>query len=120
MKDPDSRLARWALRLQAYGFSIIHQAGAIYQNTDVLFRLPMISLLAPEEDRIYDLLGQPNHWEQESEGVQKQLAKLSKDTQINEGHLYKLVQAKWLPYICPSSRVDTVMERPQKDRSWGC
>lgn len=70
----------------------------------------MIFLLAPGEDQIYKLLGQSNQWENELEGVQKLLTKLSKYNQINEGHLYKLFQAKWLPYICPSSRVDTVME----------
>ena len=119
MKDPDGRLTHWALFLQAYNFSIVHRAGAIHQNANGLSRLPMISLLAPEEDQIYELLGQPNLWEREPEKIQKLLAKLSKDTQISNGHLYKLVHEKWLPYVCPSSRVKAVMEG-HADRSWGC
>lgn len=101
MKDSDGRLAQWSLRLQAYEFTIIHQAGAIHQNANGLSFLHMISLLAPEEDRVYDLLGQPNQWEHESEETQNSLAKLSKDTQITKGHLYKPVHTKWLPYIRP-------------------
>ena len=34
MKDPDGRLARWALKLQPYDYEIIHRPGSQHLNAD--------------------------------------------------------------------------------------
>ena len=110
MKDPDGRLARWALKLQHYDFSIVHRAGAIHQNADGLSRLPPIAYLAPEEDRIYDLIGRPDLWSFENAAIQKRLELMASSSQIKDGMLYKLVGTSWLPYVRPSSRTAAIME----------
>lgn len=91
MKDPDGRLARWALKLQHYDSSIIHRVGAIHQNADGLSRLPHIAYLAPEEGPIYDIVSRPNFWPFESDAAQKQLELMVSSSQIKDGMLYKLV-----------------------------
>ena len=60
MKDPEGRLALWALKLQHHNFSIVHCAGAIHQNADGLSHLTVTTVLTPEEDRVYDLIGRPD------------------------------------------------------------
>lgn len=110
MKDPDGRLARWALKLQGYNFTILHRAGAIHQNADGLSRLPVVSYLAPEEDRIFDLIGRPDLWHLEAEAIQTKLKGMAQGTQIRDGLLYKLVGQSWLPYVRPSSRTEAVIE----------
>ena len=37
-KSATARLARWAILLQSYEFEIIHRAGRIHSNVDVLSR----------------------------------------------------------------------------------
>ena len=41
IKEPVGRLARWALYLQTYSFTMIHRAGRIHNNADTLSRPPM-------------------------------------------------------------------------------
>lgn len=41
LKDPTGRLARWALRLQAFDFDIIHRKGKEHVVPDFLSRLPL-------------------------------------------------------------------------------
>jgi len=38
MKHTNSRLIRWALKLQAYNFEVIHRPGKRNQHCDALFR----------------------------------------------------------------------------------
>ena len=110
MKDPDGRLARWALKLQHHDFTIEHRAGAIHQNADGLSRLPPIAFLSPEDDRLFDLLGRPDLWHLEPAAVQARLKEMSTATQIKDGLIYKQVNSAWLPYIRPSARTDAIME----------
>ena len=50
LKEPEGRLARWALKLQTYNFTIVHCPGNTKQNADGLSQLPTIAHLFPEAD----------------------------------------------------------------------
>ena len=39
MKNPTSRLARWALELQSHKFTVEHRKGALHYVADALFRM---------------------------------------------------------------------------------
>ena len=43
INDPSGRLARWSIYLQAYEFEIVHRAGKIHSNVDVLSRPVLIN-----------------------------------------------------------------------------
>ena len=110
LKDPEGRLARWAIKLQAFDYDIQHRAGAIHQNADCLSRLPTIALLSPVADELYDkLLMDPSLWGEEPTEIQSVLKKLSVDTKVKNGQLLKLYKGNWLPYIRPSLRTDSVV-----------
>ena len=40
MKDPSSRLGRWALKLQEYQYNVIHKDGKNNKHADALSRRP--------------------------------------------------------------------------------
>lgn len=46
LKEPEGRLARWALKLQQQNFKIIYRVGACHQNADGLSCLPLLPILA--------------------------------------------------------------------------
>lgn len=110
MKDPDGRLARSALKLQHYGFTIVQRAGAIYQKDKGLSQLPILAYLAPEDDRVFNLIGIPDLWHLKPNPIQKQLHKTATNSQIKDGLLYKLVCSRWLPYIKASSCTETILK----------
>jgi hypothetical protein len=49
IKDPNGRLARWSIYLQAYEFEIIHRKGLIHSNADTLSR-PVMKITSIEEE----------------------------------------------------------------------
>ena len=55
LKDLDGKLARWAVKLQAYDFEIEHQPGSKHINADSLSRLPMIAFTTLEHEHLYKL-----------------------------------------------------------------
>ena len=110
LKEPEGRLARWALKLQGYNFTILHRAGAQHQNADGLSRMPILALHPAEADRLYELLGHPESWEHEPEYTRSALAKLSKDTSIVDRQLVKKVGRRLLPYIRPSQRPSLILQ----------
>ena len=89
LKDPEGRLARWALKLQAFDYEIQHRAGVMHQNADGLSRLPMVAFNKPEMDRLYNLISMPSLWIRETEKDQELLKKMAKDTVTKDGLLYK-------------------------------
>jgi hypothetical protein len=40
IKEPSSRLARWAIYIQEYDFEIFHRAGRYLVNADAISRIP--------------------------------------------------------------------------------
>jgi hypothetical protein len=108
LKEPEGRLARWALKMQAYNYNIIHKAGIIHQNADGLSRLPAICHLEGEAGRLYDLLFTPDNWENEPEEIQKILKKLSADTEIIKGQLFKKVGDQLRLFVKPNDRMDVI------------
>jgi hypothetical protein len=51
IKDPNARLARWAIYLQTYEFEIVHRKGNIHSNVDALSRPVLaVALKQAEED----------------------------------------------------------------------
>ena len=109
LKEPEGRLARWALSLQAYNFTISHRPGTAHQNADCLSRLPTIAILSPEADWLYGMLHNPNEWNSEPPEVRSILKRLSKGTSVRNNQLYKEVNGKKLPYIKPSARMDIIL-----------
>lgn len=110
LKDPEGRLARWAIKLQAFDYEIKHRAGSTHQNADCLSRLPTIALVSPRADELYDkLLLDSSLWGEEPSEVLSALKRFSKDTKVMKGQLFKLIDNKWLPYIRPSLRTDAIV-----------
>ena len=56
MKEPEGRLARWALKLQAYDYELIHRPGVSHQNANGLSRLPTINLVLSQLEELYKKL----------------------------------------------------------------
>ena len=98
-KDPEGLIARWALRLQGYNFTVLHGPGIQHQNADGLSRMPILALHPAEADRLYELIGYPDAWEHEPETTRLALSSLSKDTVVRDGQLFKKVGDLFLPYV---------------------
>lgn len=94
MKDTDGRLSRWALKLQHCDFTI-------HQNSNALSRLFILSQLAPEYDCIFDIIS-TQYLALKTDNIQKHLRAMVVETQIGDGHLYKLLKSTCLPYVKPS------------------
>ena len=56
IKEPTGRLARWAIYLQAYTFTLVHRSGIIHSNADTLSRPPIeqINSIRIDEERFKD------------------------------------------------------------------
>ena len=50
IKDPNARLARWAIYLQTYQFEIIHRKGKIHSNVDALSRPVLAVAVNPSSE----------------------------------------------------------------------
>ena len=59
LKDPNGRLARWSIYLQAYEFEIIHRKGLIHANADTLSR-PVLVIARAQSRANQKIDTQPN------------------------------------------------------------
>ena len=133
LEGPEGRLARWAIKLQAYNYTIEHRAGSKHQNADGLSRLPTIHALIPEADRLYDLIHQPKEWDNEIPEIKQILGKLSENTTYSKGQLFKELDGKSYILLRPSNRPEVIkvahlllrhgglvktMEQIKKDYYW--
>ncbi|KAJ9077200.1 hypothetical protein DSO57_1018896 [Entomophthora muscae] len=72
--------------------------------------LPTVALVSSIADELYDkLLVDQSLWEEEPTEIQSVLKKLSVDTKVKDGQLFKLYKDNWLPYECLSLRTDSVV-----------
>ena len=105
LKEPEGQLARWALKLQAYDFEILHRAGKVHQNADGLSRLPISCHHVKEANRLYDLISQKDQWEFKIEEIQEILECLAKNTKKIKSQLVKkLKNYNWYIFAKPSDR----------------
>ena len=104
LKEPEGRLARWALKLQPYNLTIVHCPGNTHQNADGLYQLPTIAHLLPEANRLYNLLLDPVCLNEESPEVQAIIKKLCTNTTVEDRTLYKLVDGDRKKFERPSER----------------
>ncbi|KAJ9064104.1 hypothetical protein DSO57_1033858 [Entomophthora muscae] len=72
--------------------------------------LPTVALVSSIADELYDkLLVDQYLLEEEPTEIQSVLKKLSVDTKVKYGQLFKLYKDNWLPYVCLSLRTDSVV-----------
>ncbi|KAJ9084836.1 hypothetical protein DSO57_1020015 [Entomophthora muscae] len=72
--------------------------------------LPTVALVSPIADELYDkLLVEQSLGEEEPTEIQSVLKKLSVDTKVKDGQLFKLYKDNWLPYACLLLRTDSVV-----------
>ncbi|KAJ9055592.1 hypothetical protein DSO57_1002068 [Entomophthora muscae] len=65
--------------------------------------LPTFALVSSIADELYDkLLVAQYLWEEEPTEIQSVLKKLSVDTEVKDGQLFKSYKDNWLPYVCLS------------------
>ena len=94
------------MKLQAYDYTIVHRPGTKHANADCLSRSPMVSLVAAEDETIFELILSPHKWGKESKEVQKLVSKLAEDTIVKNNCLFKIVHNCKIPYIRPSRRLE--------------
>ncbi|KAJ9074989.1 hypothetical protein DSO57_1000930 [Entomophthora muscae] len=72
--------------------------------------LPTVALVSSIANEPYDkLLVDQSLWEEEPTEIQSVFKKLSVDTKVKDGQLFKLYKDNWLPYVCLSLRTDSVV-----------
>ncbi|KAJ9087193.1 hypothetical protein DSO57_1035561 [Entomophthora muscae] len=72
--------------------------------------LSTVALVSSIADELYDkLLVDQLLWEEEPTEIQSVLWKLSVDTKVKDGQLFKLYKDNWLPYLCLSLRKNSVV-----------
>ena len=108
LREPEGRLARWALKLQAYDFEITHRAGSKHQNADGLSRLPTVAVVSEVADQLFDKMLSGNY-QDEPETVRRVLDKLMENTAVHKGQLLKTIDEGNRIIPRPSQRTDLIM-----------
>ena len=86
LREPEGRLARWSLKMQAYNYTILHRHGSKRQNADGLSRLLNICGVVNEADRFHQILI-TGDFSQEDKKNQTLLRQLHKNTMVKDSQL---------------------------------
>lgn len=55
LKEPNSKLVRWRLKLEEFDFEIIYKKGKLNSNADALSRPPNLNILSTDEENLEEL-----------------------------------------------------------------
>ena len=80
-----------------------------HQNANRLSRLPTIAHLIPEADRLFSYISDKSGLDLESCKIQDVVKRLSLDTVLDNGILYKIINKQKCIFVCPSKRTNTIM-----------
>ena len=94
LKNPNGRLARWALLIQQYNFTIVHKAGMLNSDADALSRRPY---KIPPAISTYDLPGVPTAQIRRPQRIDVELADLI--TYLENDHPFTN-QTTFVPLCC--------------------
>lgn len=118
LKDPQGRLARWALRLQPYDFEIIHRKGSDHAVPDFLSRavpIPVDSVNVPLQD-VQDESTTDKYYLRMLSDVRNNPLRYPLWRIHNGNQLYKYVHSKYPELTCPGDdwRLVVPKERRQE------
>lgn len=118
LKDPQGRLARWALRLQPYDFEIIHRKGSDHAVPDFLSRavpIPVDSVNVPLQD-VQDESTTDKYYLRMLNDVRNNPLRYPLWRIHNGNQLYKYVHSKYPELTCPGDdwRLVVPKERRQE------